>query len=170
MEMTNKAITGPLQQMPNKLSNPNPMQPAINPTPMHPAINPTPMQQLLNPTPLQQLLNPTPLHQLMKPSAMQQLINPSPGQQAVNPSTGQQAVNPSTGQHEVTTKINPIPLHQLIRHDRSMITMSDDNMMVKQIHATHAPDGREFDVKPLFQLVEDILNRATPGVDPLISV
>ncbi|RVW78585.1 Protein SIEVE ELEMENT OCCLUSION B [Vitis vinifera] len=47
--------------------------------------------------------------------------------------------------------------------------MSDDNMMVKQIHATHAPDGREFDVKPLFQLVEDILNRATPGVDPLIS-
>ncbi|KAJ9683321.1 hypothetical protein PVL29_019067 [Vitis rotundifolia] len=72
-------------------------------------------------------------------------------------------------QHEVTTKINPVPLHQLIRHDRSMITMSDDNMMVKQIHATHAPDGREFDVKPLFQLVEDILNRATPGVDPLIS-
>ena len=48
--------------------------------------------------------------------------------------------------------------------------MSDDNIMVKQIHATHAPDGREFDVKPLFQLVEDILNRATPGVDPLISV
>ena len=48
--------------------------------------------------------------------------------------------------------------------------MSDDNMMVKQIHSTHAPDGREFDVRPLFQLVEDILHRATPGVDPSISV
>ena len=48
--------------------------------------------------------------------------------------------------------------------------MSDDNMMVKQIQATHAPDGREFDVRPLYQLVEDILNRATLAVDPSISV
>ncbi|RVW78581.1 Protein SIEVE ELEMENT OCCLUSION B [Vitis vinifera] len=39
--------------------------------------------------------------------------------------------------------------------------------MMKQIYATHTPDGREVDVKPLFQLVEDILSRASPAVDPL---
>ncbi|KAL5797079.1 hypothetical protein ACOSQ2_001899 [Xanthoceras sorbifolium] len=50
---------------------------------------------------------------------------------------------------------------QLIKSDRGMIAMSDDNMMMKQILATHTPDGREVDVKPVFQLIEDILNRAT---------
>ncbi|KAL6325596.1 hypothetical protein AAG906_023441 [Vitis piasezkii] len=114
--------------------------------------------KLSNPNPMPQVIDPTPTQQLMKPSAMQQ----------ANPGS-LQVINPTPMQHEVTTKINPVPLHQLTRHDRSMITMSDDNIMMKQIHATHAPDGREFDVKPLFQLVEDILNRATPGVDPLIS-
>lgn len=54
---------------------------------------------------------------------------------------------------------------QLIRSDRSMVSISDDNMMMKQIQATHAPDGREVDVKPLFNLVEDILNRATFQTD-----
>lgn len=103
--------------------------------------------------------------ELSNPTPMQQVNNPSPMQQAINPAPLQQVLKPAE-----TTKINPVPLQKLIKHDRSMITMSDDNMMVKQIHATHAPDGREFDVKPLFQLVEDILNRATPGVDPLISV
>lgn len=46
-----------------------------------------------------------------------------------------------------------------------MVSISDDNMMMKQIQATHAPDGREVDVKPLFNLVEDILNRATFQTD-----
>ncbi|KAI9177381.1 hypothetical protein LWI28_014490 [Acer negundo] len=50
----------------------------------------------------------------------------------------------------------------LIKSDhRSMMGMSDDNMMMKQILATHTPDGREVGVKPVFQLIEDILNRAT---------
>ncbi|KAJ4729349.1 Protein SIEVE ELEMENT OCCLUSION B like [Melia azedarach] len=46
-----------------------------------------------------------------------------------------------------------------------MMAISDDNMMTKQIQATHSPDGREVDVRPLFNLVEDILNRATLQVD-----
>ncbi|GKV07834.1 hypothetical protein SLEP1_g19546 [Rubroshorea leprosula] len=52
-----------------------------------------------------------------------------------------------------------------MRSDRSMLTMSDDNVMLKQIQSTHAPDGREVDIKPLFNLVEDILDRATQHVD-----
>lgn len=55
---------------------------------------------------------------------------------------------------------------QLIKSDRgSMLTMSDDNVMMKQIVGTHAPDGREVDVKPLLHLVEDILKRATQQID-----
>ena len=50
---------------------------------------------------------------------------------------------------------------QLMKSDRSMMGMSDDNMMMKQILATHTPNGREVEVKPVFQLIEDILNRAT---------
>ncbi|CAL1358234.1 unnamed protein product [Linum trigynum] len=51
----------------------------------------------------------------------------------------------------------------------NMMMMSDDNVMMKQIAATHAPDGREVDVKPLLVLVEDILNRATLQVDTTLS-
>ncbi|CAI0457079.1 unnamed protein product [Linum tenue] len=56
---------------------------------------------------------------------------------------------------------------QLIKGDRGgMLSMSDDNVMMKQVQATHAPDGREVDVAPLLHLVEDILNRATLQVEP----
>lgn len=54
---------------------------------------------------------------------------------------------------------------QLIKSDRGMVAMSDDNIMMKQIIGTHTPDGREVDVKPLFFIVQDILNRATFQVD-----
>ncbi|KAJ6301864.1 hypothetical protein OIU77_016054 [Salix suchowensis] len=47
----------------------------------------------------------------------------------------------------------------------SMLMMSDDNVVMKQIVETHAPDGREVDVKPLLHLVEDILKRATLQID-----
>ncbi|XP_011014351.1 PREDICTED: uncharacterized protein LOC105118161 [Populus euphratica] len=59
---------------------------------------------------------------------------------------------------------------QLIKGDRgSMLTMSDDNVMMKQIVGTHAPDGREVDVKPLLHLVEDILKRATQQIDTSLT-
>lgn len=41
-----------------------------------------------------------------------------------------------------------------------MFAASDDSAMMKQIHATHAPDGRELDAKPLLNIVEDIFLRA----------
>ncbi|RVW20647.1 Protein SIEVE ELEMENT OCCLUSION B [Vitis vinifera] len=70
----------------------------------------------------------------------------------------------------MASKMAPISLQQMIKGDRSMITMSDDNAMMKQIHATHAHDGRQIDVRPLYQLVEDILNRSTPGVDAIVTI
>ncbi|KAI6700780.1 hypothetical protein NL676_015104 [Syzygium grande] len=48
---------------------------------------------------------------------------------------------------------------------RSMMTMSDEDLMMKQVEEAHAPDGHEFEVEPLLHLVEDILDRATLNVD-----
>ncbi|KDP26703.1 hypothetical protein JCGZ_17861 [Jatropha curcas] len=52
--------------------------------------------------------------------------------------------------------------HKSSRAERHMFSSSDDNTMMKQIQATHAPDGREFAVKPLLHVVEDIFQRAKP--------
>ncbi|KAL7604670.1 protein SIEVE ELEMENT OCCLUSION B [Lactuca sativa] len=49
------------------------------------------------------------------------------------------------------------------RGDRHMFSSSDDNAMMKHILATHAPDGSSFDVKPLLQIIDDIMRRAAPA-------
>ncbi|KAI8541393.1 hypothetical protein RHMOL_Rhmol08G0056700 [Rhododendron molle] len=59
-------------------------------------------------------------------------------------------------------------MQQLIKSDRSMFMASDDNAMLKQIQATHSPDGRDIDVKPILHIVEDILSRATLTVDSIL--
>lgn len=63
-------------------------------------------------------------------------------------------------------RMEPIPHHhqQHMRGDRHLFSSSDDTMMMRQIQATHAPDGREVDVRPLLHIVEDILERASPSV------
>ncbi|KAG9446472.1 hypothetical protein H6P81_012600 [Aristolochia fimbriata] len=53
---------------------------------------------------------------------------------------------------------------QLIRGDRHMFSASDDSVVMKQILATHSPDGRDVDVRPLLHVVEDVLHRANPAV------
>ncbi|ERN10515.1 protein SIEVE ELEMENT OCCLUSION B [Amborella trichopoda] len=45
--------------------------------------------------------------------------------------------------------------------ERHLFIASDDAAVMKQILATHSPDGREIDVKPLVQIVEDILKHTT---------
>lgn len=52
-------------------------------------------------------------------------------------------------------------MQQLMKTDRHVPTMSDDNVLVKKIMAEHNPDGLEHDIKPLLHLVEDILKHAT---------
>ncbi|KAH7851801.1 hypothetical protein Vadar_016645 [Vaccinium darrowii] len=59
-------------------------------------------------------------------------------------------------------------MHQLIKGDRTMLMTSDDTVMLRQIQATHYPDDRRIDVKPILQLVEDILSRATLSVDSIV--
>lgn len=56
------------------------------------------------------------------------------------------------------------------RGDRHFFSSSDDNAMMKQIQATHAPDGREVEVKPFLHIIEDIFKRAGFGIPGFIQV
>ncbi|KAL3512661.1 hypothetical protein ACH5RR_025378 [Cinchona calisaya] len=58
---------------------------------------------------------------------------------------------------------------QMIMRDRRMISLSDDTVMTKQIQATHAPDGRELEVKPILHVIEAILHHVSPGIDGVIN-
>lgn len=59
---------------------------------------------------------------------------------------------------------------QLMRRDRGMFSASDDSAMMKQIQATHSPDGRELEVRPILHVIEAILHQVAPGIDGLINV
>ncbi|XP_059640295.1 protein SIEVE ELEMENT OCCLUSION B-like [Cornus florida] len=50
----------------------------------------------------------------------------------------------------------------------SMFMSSDDSILMKQILATHTPDGLEINVNPLLRVVEDILRRSTLNADGLL--
>uniref|UniRef100_A0A2N9IM46 Sieve element occlusion N-terminal domain-containing protein n=1 Tax=Fagus sylvatica TaxID=28930 RepID=A0A2N9IM46_FAGSY len=63
----------------------------------------------------------------------------------------------------------PYAMHQLLKGDRGILALSDDSVMMNQVQATHFPDGREVDAKPLLRLVEDIFNRATLNPDFLFG-
>ncbi|KAF5459975.1 hypothetical protein F2P56_019879 [Juglans regia] len=63
----------------------------------------------------------------------------------------------------ITTTTKQAPKTDYQRH--WMFAESDDKAMLKQIEETHFPDNREFDVKPIIQIIEDILRRATSSFD-----
>lgn len=142
----------------------------------NPDANVQPVQN--NPGVAQQLISSS------NPGAGQQHISTTPGadQAFINkPSTTNQAHMMSPGgvdkpfisKPSITKALmmSPNASNALIRADRGgMLNMSDDNVMMKQILTSHAPDGREFDVRPLLYLVEDILNRATQHVDYITKV
>ncbi|KAL5748229.1 hypothetical protein ACOSQ2_025526 [Xanthoceras sorbifolium] len=60
-------------------------------------------------------------------------------------------------------------MQQLNRSERMMFSAADDSAMMKQIQATHSPDGREVDVKPILHILEDILRRSTPTIDGVLN-
>lgn len=54
--------------------------------------------------------------------------------------------------------------------DRILFSTSDDNVMMQQILDTHSPDGREFHVKPITLIIEDIMHHANaPHPDTILS-
>ncbi|KAK2968636.1 hypothetical protein RJ640_030716 [Escallonia rubra] len=59
---------------------------------------------------------------------------------------------------------------QLVKSDRPLFAPSDDNVMMKQVQATHAPDGLEFDLKPVVCIIEQIILRATSTTPGAVSL
>ncbi|GKV41943.1 hypothetical protein SLEP1_g49410 [Rubroshorea leprosula] len=55
-------------------------------------------------------------------------------------------------------------------HDHKMFSASNDIVMMKQIQATHCPDGRQVDVKPILHIIEYILRWVTPSIDGVLNV
>ncbi|KAK3006338.1 hypothetical protein RJ639_017487 [Escallonia herrerae] len=58
---------------------------------------------------------------------------------------------------------------QLVKGDRLVFSSSDDNVMMKQVQATHAPDGRDFDLKPIVSIIEQIILCTTSAVPGAVS-
>ncbi|MFQ6625102.1 hypothetical protein Gotur_003809, partial [Gossypium turneri] len=54
---------------------------------------------------------------------------------------------------------------QLVRNERRMFVASDDGAMMKQIQSSHSPDGRVVDVKPILQVIENVLHHIIPNID-----
>lgn len=52
----------------------------------------------------------------------------------------------------------------LAKSERHVFSSSDDAAVLKEILASHTPDGIEVDVRPLLHVVEDVLQRSTPTV------
>ncbi|KAL5717956.1 hypothetical protein ACHQM5_010904 [Ranunculus cassubicifolius] len=113
-------------------------------------------QPLVQQSLMQQPLLPQPLHQ--EPHLQSPYLQPQPLQQ-------QHLPLPHLQPHTAIPIPKSQPVQNMIRGDRHLFSTSDDTVMMKQIQATHAPDGREVDVKPLLHVVEDILSRSTPGID-----
>ncbi|KAL8230093.1 hypothetical protein R6Q57_014993 [Mikania cordata] len=51
---------------------------------------------------------------------------------------------------------------RLAKGDRYMFSSSDDNAMMKNILATHSPDGTVFETLPFLKIIEDIIHGAHP--------
>ncbi|KVI06803.1 hypothetical protein Ccrd_014842 [Cynara cardunculus var. scolymus] len=61
------------------------------------------------------------------------------------------------------------PMQQSTSEGNSIFSATDDNVIMKQVISTHLPDGTDVDVKPLLNIVEDILKHATINADPISS-
>lgn len=70
-----------------------------------------------------------------------------------------------------TATTQPSKPQQMVKsRDHRMFSASDDTVMMKQIQATHCPDGLQVDVKPILQIIEYILRRVTPSIDGVLNV
>lgn len=53
---------------------------------------------------------------------------------------------------------------QVIPHELWVSLESNDSTMMKAVRASHAPDGRKVDVKPMLRIIDNILLRAAPAI------
>nr|TKR68910.1 hypothetical protein D5086_0000308500 [Populus alba] len=53
---------------------------------------------------------------------------------------------------------------QVIPNELWVSLESNDSTMMKAVRASHAPDGRKVDVKPMLRIIDNILLRAAPAI------
>jgi len=63
-------------------------------------------------------------------------------------------------------------MQQFVKGGRMMpaAAISDDSVLVKKIVTEHNPEGIEYDVRPLLQIVEDVLIRSTLSSEGVTTV
>uniref|UniRef100_A0A7N0U8I1 Sieve element occlusion n=1 Tax=Kalanchoe fedtschenkoi TaxID=63787 RepID=A0A7N0U8I1_KALFE len=179
--MESRAPTQSQQLMPQAHGQQQMMQPALSQQQLMPQAHG--QQQMMPPALSQQQLMP-PAHgqqqmmapalgqkQLMAPAlTQQQLVPPAQSQQQLVPPAQRPVLPPALSQpliHSDKPVMPSVHSQQLIRGDRTMFAASDDNVMTRQILATHTPDGREIDVRPIIHLVEEIFHRANPSIEAM---
>lgn len=59
--------------------------------------------------------------------------------------------------------------HRAASHDRRLAT-SDDISMMKQVEATHSPDGRAVDIDPILSVIETVFRHAAPSINDVLIV
>lgn len=138
---------------------------------MGPMSNPVAQQLLgLSSNPLQQqLMGPknNPMMNSMANPMMNSMANPMMNSM-VNPMGNTMHTTPL--HHQMVTPAHSPLMQQQNRDERnSIFSASDDNVIMKQVLDTHLPDGTDVDVKPLLNIVEDILRHATISVDSTSS-
>jgi hypothetical protein len=55
-------------------------------------------------------------------------------------------------------------MNQVIPNELWVSLESNDSTMMKAVRASHAPDGRKVDVKPMLRIIDNILLRAAPAI------
>ncbi|GAB2283833.1 hypothetical protein Dimus_018320 [Dionaea muscipula] len=80
--------------------------------------------------------------------------------------TSNDQVLPGSSPTPMPSKLTSLIIPFQSRNDRiGMFLNSDDQLLIRHVEGTHVPDGsRQIAVKPLFQLAEDILVRATQAL------
>ena len=113
-----------------------------------------------------------PHQQLMGPMSNMALA-PNPHQQQFmgqNHNLLQNSMNNPAMHHMVGPAHNPMWQQMKKSEGNSIFSASDDNVIMQQVTGTHLPDGTDVDVKPLLNIVEDILRHSTINADPISSV
>ncbi|CAJ1938217.1 unnamed protein product [Sphenostylis stenocarpa] len=62
-----------------------------------------------------------------------------------------------------------VPRKMQSRATRHIFSASDDTTMTKQVRATHAPDDRDIEVRPLLNVVEDIFHRVASLIPDIVQ-
>lgn len=63
-----------------------------------------------------------------------------------------------------------VPRKMQSRASRHIFSASDDTTMTKNVRATHAPDDRHVEVRPLLNVVQDIFLRVASLIPDIVKV